>query len=164
MAATETEAMGKRVPTVRENAVEAGRAGGLASGAARRQRRNAHWLDVLEQAIAAEPERVARSILRGGNAAATAAALKLVLEHQESKVRHLQDLDKRTSQLDALVCDLLDDVAAEERRKAQLLAENAALMQERRELERLRDELRQTVAAEADAAGFDLVDDDKPEA
>jgi hypothetical protein len=56
----------------------------------------------------------------------------------------------------------MDDVEAEERRKAKLQAENTALMQERRELERLRDELRVEVAAAADAAGYDLVDDEEP--
>lgn len=44
-----------------------------------------------------------------------------------------------------------------ERTKAALQAENIALMQERRELERLVHEMR----AEIDAAGYDVLDDDE---
>jgi hypothetical protein len=53
----------------------------------------------------------------------------------------------------------MDDVAAEERRKAALQAENLALMQERRELETQRDELRHAI--EAEAAANDMVYDDE---
>jgi hypothetical protein len=108
-----------------------------------------------------------KSVLAGGNAAAKVKLLELSFawEQAQQGLAELQyeEIDRKTSMLDNLACQLMDDVEAEERRKAQVQAENITLMQERRELERLRDELRAAVAAEADVAGFDLVDDDEPE-
>jgi hypothetical protein len=142
--------------------VEAGRAGGIASGEARRAKRGPrYWGDVLMDEVAAEPERIVRNLLRSRNGAALAKALEFVRDLEAGKLQRLRDVDERTTQLDNLCCQLMDDVAREQRTKAALQAENITLMQERRELERMRNELRAEVAAEADVAGYDLVDDDE---
>jgi hypothetical protein len=82
-----------------------------------------------------------------------------VREYERGKLHDLRNLDQRTTQLDELCCRLLDDVAAEERTKAALQAENIALMQERRELETLRDELRAAIKAEAAEHNLEWVDE-----
>ena len=103
-------------------------------------------------------------MFRSKNAAAIASALQLVRDLENGKLQRLREVDaKKTNRLDELCCRLLDDVATEERRKAALKAENIALMQERQELERSRDELRAAIEAEADAAGYVLLDDEPGE-
>ena len=150
-----------RVPSPRENPVEAGRAAGIASGEARRRKREAgaYWLEALRNAVQEDAERVAKKLLASGNGAAIAAGLQLVREYERGKQEDLRNLDRRTTQLDELCCKLLDDCEAEERRKAALRAEVDALGRERRELERLVHGMR----AEIDAAGYDVLDDDEPE-
>jgi hypothetical protein len=144
--------------------VEAGRAGGIASGEARRAKRGPrYWGDVLADAIAENPERVVKNLLASKNGAALAKALEFVRDLEAGKLQRLRDVDERTTVLDNLCCQLMDDVAAEQRTKAALQAENLGLMQERRALEAERDELRNAIAQEAEAAGFEHVDDELPD-
>jgi hypothetical protein len=153
------------IPRPNEDPREAGRAGGVASGAARRAKRDAeprHWHDELLEQLSDDPRRVVRALLSSKNGAALAKALEIARDIEAGKLQRLRDVDERTTMLDELCCRLMDDVEREERTKAALQAENIALMQERKELERVRDELRAQVEAEAAEHGFDVVDDDEP--
>ena len=122
-----------------------------------------HWSEVVLEELRADSQRVARAVFRSKNAAAIASVLQLVRDLENGKLQRLREVDAKTNRLDELCCRLLDDVATEERRKDALKAENIALMQERQELERSRDELRAAIEAEADAAGSVLLDDEPGE-
>ena len=163
MSETATKPFGKPVPRPDVDPREAGRVGGVRSGEVRRAKRDAeprYWGDVLRDAIQENPEQIVRNLMRSRNGAALAVALQLVRDIEAGKMRRLADIDAKTTRLDNLCCQLMDDCDREQARKDSLRAEVDALGRERRELERLRDELRTTVMAEADAAGYDLVDDD----
>ena len=57
----------KRTPRPNKNPVEAGRAGGVASGAARRRKaeqQSRHWLAAMSDEIQEHPEQIARAVLR----------------------------------------------------------------------------------------------------
>ena len=90
-------------------------------------------------------------MLSSKNGAALAKALELARDIERSKMRHLQDLDRRTSQLDELCCQLMDDVEQEQARKDRLRAEVAELGRQHREL-------REAIAAEAAEHNFEWVD------
>jgi hypothetical protein len=152
-----TEPPAQRTPRPNVDPVAAGRAGGLASAAARRAKRGPkYWGDVLLDELVSDPERVVRNLLRSKNGAALAKALEIARDIENGKLQRLRDVDERTTTLDNLCCQLMDDVAAEQRTKAALQAENITLMQQRRELEH-------AIAQEAEAAGFEHVDDELPD-
>ena len=148
------EAPTNRSPKVRDDPREAGRLGGVRSGEARRAKRDAqprHWHDELLDQLSEDPRRVVRALLSSKNGAALAKALELARDIERSKMRHLQDLDRRTSQLDELCCQLMDDVEQEQARKDRLRAEVAELGRQHREL-------REAIAAEAAEHNFEWVD------
>jgi hypothetical protein len=83
-----------RVPSPREDPVAAGRAAGIASGEARRRKREggAYWLEALRSAVQEDAEQVAKKLLASGNGAAIAAGLQLVREYERGKQQDLRNL------------------------------------------------------------------------
>jgi hypothetical protein len=90
---TATQAIREADPEACRGSGEAGRAGGLASGAARRAKREAqprHWGDVLIDELQSDPQRVVRAVLRSRNGAAIAWVLQIAPDLEAGKLQRLR--------------------------------------------------------------------------
>jgi hypothetical protein len=107
--------------------------------------------------VAKDPEKIIGNLLRSRNGAALAKALEFVRDLENGKLQRLRNVEAETTRLDILCCQLMDDVERERQLKERLRLEVA-------ELQVQRHELREEIKAEADAAGFDLVEEpDEPD-
>jgi hypothetical protein len=136
---------------------EANSKGGLASGETRRRKaRGRHPLEITAELFKQDPEPIVKSVLAGGNAAAKVKLLELSFAWEQAQQRlaelEYEEIDRKTSRLDYLACDLMDDCEREERRKAELQAEVNELFNQRAEL-------RAAIAAEAAEHDMEWVDD-----
>ena len=138
--------------------VEAGRKGGIASGLARRKKRERTWEDALTELLDRAPDEIARRLAASGNSIALIEAIKLAAQRKTARVRARErELDERESKVRVAERDLaaFDEwERAADQRYAKRQAEIA-------ELERRRDDLRAAIDAEAADHGFALVDVDE---
>jgi hypothetical protein len=142
---------------------EAGRKGGLASGEARRKRRDRGWHDAFVELVDAKPDEFAAGLFGAGNAMARVRALELAQTAKDARLRQRQkELDRQDRELR----ERAREVARREHRMDEewptwlemTERESARIEAEVADLERMRDELRAAIEAEAEAADMELVD------
>jgi hypothetical protein len=135
----------KPVPRPDQDPSEAGKVGGVASGQARRRKRNRSWLDVLLAELERNPEKAVRNVLESRNGQAIAMVMRLAAVHGHAKRISLAELERRTDQADQALCRLLDETDREKRRRDELRAEA-------RELEERARSLREILARDGETA------------
>jgi hypothetical protein len=134
------------------------RLGGRRSAEVRRQQAQPRrWEDEFFKLVDADPVAFARRMYSLTNGAAFVKGLELATEHRKSALAAREtELEQRAREL------------AEQERRAERTAEweelarrrYARMQAETAELERQQDELRAAIQAEAEAAGFELVEVD----
>ena len=140
--------------------LEARRRGGVKSGETRRRKRDRGWQDWWLDDL----EEIAREVRATGNGAAKVRMTELALatkrenlaQREAALVERERELGRRATKVSELEENLprWDEwVAMTERESKRIEAEVAAL-------EQARDELRAIVEREADAAGFDVIDEE----
>jgi len=135
--------------------LEERRRGGEASGEARRKRKRRGWTEVFLDRIDADPEAFVSAFLATSNGAAQVAMLQLAQQAKRARLREREaELDERERAVRAAE----RDVRGFEEREEEAEERFATLSAEIDELEGRRDDLRAAIAAEAEAAGFELVE------
>jgi len=142
---------------------EAGRKGGIASGEARRNRRDRDVGIVAWDVLHANPEPVIRRVYESGNAVAIVDMIRFATE---TKTAQLRTRERELEQRERELTRRASEVSQRESRMeswpewvAETDAEAARIEAEVQALERQRDELRLEIAREADAHDFELVED-----
>jgi hypothetical protein len=138
-----------------------GRLGGLATAAARRQRALRSWSDAFLELVEERPDEFAARLFTAGNSLVQLEALKLA---QSAKAAQLKRRHRELEEREFAVARRERDAelpARFEEWKAEADAEAARIEQEVAELEESRDALRAAIEAEADAAGYDMVEEEE---
>lgn len=157
----------KPTPRPDVDPVAAGRAGGIASGEARRRKKQPrYWADVLREAVHNNPEAVVDNLLRSRNGAAIAKVFEIVRDLDRDDAEDLREVQ-------AQAAELREEIASQLRFKENLAAELEEFEElsierelELKELDQRHRELRAAIDADAEAAGmeaYEVSDDETAE-